>query len=112
MGLPEFAKNMRVPVSYRDHVIDSGVLAWVFYERHNQGRLKPVVSVSRRKEARKKPGKTLDITRCMARDGSAGSTRTDGTLSVQNVVSLIAGVVALVMMRPRGRARTSTVPQS
>lgn len=106
MGLPEFARDMRVPVNYRDHVIDSGVLAWVFYERGCRGGIKPAVSLPRRKEARRKaPKRSLDITSCMARDHASGGVRDHARparrpLSVNRLVSVLTGVLALFMMRP------------
>lgn len=62
MGLPEFAREMKVPVNYRDSVISNAALAWVFYERRSQlGELKPVVRIGRRKELKKKRKNSLDI---------------------------------------------------
>ena len=33
MGVPEFAKEMRVATGYRSHVINSGFIARTFYEK-------------------------------------------------------------------------------
>lgn len=104
MGLADFLKDMRVPTGYRDHLIDSSALAWVFYERHHPGRLKSVVPISRRKDARKKRGKALDITGCMVRNGAADGMGNAGFArkpsSVHHFLSLLTGLAAAFTDRP------------
>jgi hypothetical protein len=104
MSLPEFAKDMRVPVNYRDHVIDNSAIAWVFYERHKQHEKtnEPAVTIVRRKERKRKRVVTLDISRCVSRDhtsdtvaGRAGFSL-GGPLFVHHFLSLLAGVGRLM----------------
>ncbi len=55
MGLPECAKEVRVPMS-NNYVIDNGLIASTLYERHRQDRKTDeiTVKIGRRKKARRR----------------------------------------------------------
>ncbi len=60
--MPESAKDMRVTTGYRSHVINSGLIAWTFYEKRRQHRRidEPTVKIGRRKRGRRKRIRTLE----------------------------------------------------
>lgn len=114
MALPEFARDMKVPVNQRDHVIDSGALAWVFCERRDQlGNLTPVIRIARRKEVRKKPSNGLFISRRVwgghMPDTLMGRAFTAcRPLLVHRIVPLLTGFGRLVHLRVSPGSRQST----
>jgi len=95
MGMPEFAKDMRVTVSYQNHVIDSSLIAWTLYERRNRERRthEPDVKVTPQKAVKRKRSKPLEAPLLLSKHGSSspvlGGGPAFGSLFVHHFLSLL-----------------------
>jgi len=103
MGMPEFAKDMRVTVSYQNHVIDSSLIAWTLYERRNRDRRtnEPAVKVTPQKAVKRKRAKSLEAPLLLWRHGASspalgGNRSAFGSLLVHHFLFLLRGFSGLM----------------
>jgi hypothetical protein len=89
MSLPEFAKDFRVRGDIDDHILASGDIVLVLYERRHQDELKkgPLVMIPRQKKVKRKPSGTLELAR--REPGSLGSNLIVGYADLTGGPSLV-----------------------
>lgn len=65
MGMPEFAKDMTLRGDSDNHILASGDIALMLYERRHYDELKsgPLVKVARPKKVRRRRSGTLEVAR-------------------------------------------------
>ena len=89
MSLPEFAKDLRVKRDSDDHILASGDIVLMLYERRHQDEMKKgsLVRIAPQKKAKRKRSGTLELAR--REPGSLASTLVVGYADLTGGPSLI-----------------------
>jgi len=96
MSLPEFAKDFRVREDINDHILASGDIVLMLYERRHQDELKKgsLVRIAPQKKAKRRRSGTLELAR--REPGSLASNLIVGYADLSGGPSLIHHVLWLL----------------